>query len=94
MNMLVKSAIAAAMIITPTWVLASMSPGDVAGKSEVEIRENLEAAGYSVKKFESEDGEFEVYAEFDGRLLELEISAETGEIIEIELEDDDETDDD
>ncbi|MGI9399737.1 MAG: PepSY domain-containing protein [Rhizobiaceae bacterium] len=94
MNMLVKSTIAAAMIITPSWVLASMSPGDVAGKSEAEIRESLEAAGYSVKKIETEDGEFEVHAELDGKLLELEISAKTGEILEIELEEDDEADDD
>ena len=94
MNTLLKTTLIAAAVIAPTWVMASMNAGDVAGKSEAEIRSSLESAGYQIKKFETEDDEFEVYAELDGKLYELEISANTGEITEIELEDDEECDDD
>ena len=94
MKNLIKAALITAAVIAPTWVMASMSARDVAGKSETEIRKSLEASGYTVNKVESEDGEFEVYAELDGKSYELEISANTGEITEIELQDDDESNDD
>lgn len=94
MKTTLKIALAAAAVIAPTWVMASMSAGDVAGKSEAEIRTSLEAKGYTIKKFETEDDEIEVYAELDGKLYELEISTNSGKITEIELEDDEECGDD
>ena len=93
MSTLLKTTLTAAAVVVPTWALATMNVGGIAGKSEAEIRASLETAGYQVKKFEIEGDEFEAYAERDGRLYEFEISASSGEIIGIELEDDEECDD-
>ena len=55
----------------------------------------LEAEGYTQIEVETEDGVIEIEGVLDGMEREIEIDAETGEILsdEIEPEDDDEDDD-
>ena len=80
----------------PSLALAAVSVGDQLGTTEEGIRAALTTQGYEITQFETEDGEFEVDALFEGQMLELEISPDTGLVIEIEAEDDgdDEDDDD
>ena len=89
MNDFLKSVAVVAAIAAPSMAVASMSAGDFAGKSEAEIRTSVEAAGYTVNKIEAEDEGFEVYAEINGIIYELEIGP-TGEVSSVEIEDDDE----
>lgn len=79
----------------PSLALAAVSVGDQLGTTEQGIRAALTTQGYEITQFETEDGEFEVDALFEGQMLELEISPDTGLVIEIEAEDgDDNVDDD
>jgi hypothetical protein len=78
----------------PSLALAAVSVGDQLGTTEEGIRTALTAQGYEITQFETEDGEIEVDALFEGQMLELEISPDTGLVIEIEAEDDDDNVDD
>lgn len=78
----------------PSLALAAVSVGDQLGTTEQGIRTALTTQGYEITQFETEDGEIEVDALFEGQMLELEISPDTGLVIEIEAEDDDNVDDD
>ena len=80
-------------IILPGMALAQISEGDMLGKTEADIRSALETQGYTVTEFEIEDGEIEVEAMADGQAYEFEVSPETGMVLEIELEDDDASED-
>ena len=82
-----------ATLLVPSVAMAQVNVGDTLGTSETVIRAALEAQGYSVKEFETEDGEFEIHATLDGTAYEIEVSAETGVIQEIELDDEGESDD-
>lgn len=73
----------------PAIAFAAVTPGDTMPTSEAEIRAALEERGYVVQEFEIEDGEIEVEYLADGQLYEMEISAATGLVTEVELEDDD-----
>ena len=84
--------LASAAILTPMIAVAAVSVGDTLSADDTEIRAKLEAAGYTVKEIEREDGEIEVEAILDGRAVEIEIAPETGMIVEIEADDDDEDD--
>ncbi len=77
------------LIAIPALAFAASAVGDVLGTSEAEIRANLESQGYIVQKIEFEDGEIEVEAIFEGQEIEIELASNTGAIIEIETEDDD-----
>ena len=69
--------------------LADLNTGDVVGKSDAEITAELVNQGYEVKEIEREDGEIEAEVMKDGVAYEIEIDAETGQVAEIEEENDD-----
>ncbi len=90
-----KLAVLCAAIAIPASALAAVSVGETVGTSDEEIRAKLEAAGYMVDEIEREDGEIEVEASLDGRSFEIEIAPDSGIVVEMELEDEeDERDDD
>ena len=78
---------AATLLIAPAIAFADVSPGDVIGTADQDIRANLEAAGYTVLEVEREDGELEAEVLIDGQEFEIGIAPETGEVIEIEPDD-------
>jgi hypothetical protein len=86
MNKLGKLTLLAAAL-SPAMVLAQVNVGDALGSSEPSIRAALEAKGYVISDIETEDGEFEVQAMMDGKTYEIEVSADSGQILEIEQED-------
>lgn len=67
----------------------ALGAGETVGTSETEIRAALEAAGYEVGEIEFEKNEIEVEARRDAVNYEIEVSPETGVILEIEEDDDD-----
>lgn len=93
MNNFTKPALLAALLC-PTIAFAQVGVGDVAGTDEAQILAFLEAEGYTIQETEIEGPELEVEAMLDGMLYEIEIDLETGQIAEIEAEDDDDQDDD
>ena len=80
--------LATAMISAPVLGLAAVNTGDTLGVAEADIRTALEAQGYVIHEFEIEAGELDVEASLNGILYEIEISPQTGEILEIEEDDD------
>lgn len=82
-------ALTTAIVSLPALGYAAVSVGETLGTSEAEIRANLEAAGYTVTEFERENGEIEVEVMIDGVEQEIVVAANSGKILEIELEDDD-----
>ena len=52
--------------LAPAIAFAGISVGDTLGTEEAEIRQKLEAAGYTIEEVEREDGEIEVEASLDG----------------------------
>ncbi|MFD1156684.1 PepSY domain-containing protein [Roseovarius aestuarii] len=87
-----KPALLAGLLI-PGIAFAQINKGDALGSSEAAILSALEAQGYTITGIETEGGEIEVDAMLDGTAYEIEVSAETGMVIEIELGDDDGSDD-
>ena len=65
----------------------ALTAGDTLGTSEADIRAALVAEGYEVLEFETEDDEIEVEVSRDGQVFEIELSADTGTVLEVELED-------
>ncbi len=92
-NTTLLAGLAGALIVAPALAFAVVNVGDTLGVSESEIRAQLEKDGYTVTEFEMEDGEIEVYATKDGQTFEFELS-ESGQVLEIELEDPTEDSDD
>lgn len=88
-----KALILAGLLI-PGAAFAQFQTGDVIGTTEADIRAAVEAQGYTVSEIEFEDGEIEVQALLDGLMYEIEVAADTGLVVEIELDDDDCGDDD
>ena len=82
-------ALSAGLGIAAAGATEGASAGADAGMSEAEIVARIEARGYKVREIEMEDDELEVTAVLDGRLYEIEVDARTGEILEIELEEED-----
>ena len=78
-----------AIALSATPILAAITTGTVIGTTEPVIRAALESDGYVVQSFEIEDDEIEVETLFDGVEVEIELSAVTGAVVEIEVEDDD-----
>ena len=86
-----KTAILGSAIVTaslPAIALASISEGDTLGTTEADVRAALEAAGYTVMEIEVEDGKIEAEVTREGEAFEVEISARSGAVLEIETEDD------
>ena len=82
-----------ATLIVPGLALAQVAPGDSLGTSEADIRAKLEARGYAVTEFEIEDGEIEVEATMNGKAYEIEVSSKDGNVLEVELDDKDDSKD-
>lgn len=83
-----------AALLCPTIAFAQISVGDVPGADEAQILAFLEADGYTIQDVETQGTELEVEAMLDGVLFEIEVDLETGQIAEIEAEDDEVEDDD
>lgn len=96
MSVLKKALLAASagVLIAPVVALAAPAVGDTVGTSLEEVMNNLTDAGYEVREIEAEDDELEAVVLANGQLLELEISPETGMILSVELEEDDDEDHD
>ena len=85
--------LAAALIAAPALAFAQFNVGDTLPTAEADLRAALESQGYQIDEIEMEDDEIEVEAMLDGVEYELVLSAATGQVIEIELEDEDSDDD-
>ena len=83
-----KPAVVAGLLI-PSAAFAQINVGDQLGTSEDAIRAALQTKGYAVTEIEFEDDEIEVNVTADGKSLEFEISPETGLVLAIEDEADD-----
>jgi hypothetical protein len=88
LNLTTPAALGFVGFVLPSLALAAVSVGDQLGTTEERIRAALTAQGYEITKFEIEAGKIEVEALLDGQMLDLEISPDTGLVIEIEAEDD------
>ncbi len=86
-----KATLLAALMI-PGVAFAQLDTGAAIGTSDDDIRAVLEDKGFEITEIEREDDEIEVEAMLDGKAYEIELSAETGMVLEIELDDDDEDD--
>ena len=75
--------------LAPVAAIAAFAVGDTLGTDVEEIRSKLEAQGYTVTEIEIKDGEIEVEYVADGQEYEVTMSGETGQVLEVELEDDD-----
>ena len=83
-----------ATLLVPGAALAQINVGDALGTSEDAIRAALQSQGYTASEFEIEDDEIEVEAIHAGQSFEIEISPETGLVLAVEIEGDDDSDDD
>jgi hypothetical protein len=91
MTLLKKNVLAgsAGILVVPAIALAAPTVGDMVGTNLEDVMNSLTSAGYEVREIEAEDDELEAVILAEGRLLELEISPETGMIVSVELEEDD-----
>jgi hypothetical protein len=85
MNARLIAAAAFAALAAPAFA-ADVAVGQSVGTEEAAIRAALTAEGYDVRKFDSEDGEIEVYAVKDGKRLEIYVSPETGKVEKVKEE--------
>ncbi len=91
--MKVRNLILTAGLVIPGAAFAQMNVGDVLGSTEAEILSAVEAQGYVVNEIEIEDGDIEVEAVLDGKTYEIEVSSKSGMVLEIELDDEDDSED-
>ncbi|MGI9391087.1 MAG: PepSY domain-containing protein [Boseongicola sp.] len=75
--------------LIPAAAFANFAVGDSIGTDLDEIRAKFEAQGYTVTEIEVEDGEIEVEYVLDGQEYEVTLNPDSGEVLEVELEDDD-----
>lgn len=68
--------------------LEGAAVGSYLGKTEAEARSALEAKGFVITEIELEDGELELEVKKDAKAYEIEVDPSTGNILEVELEDD------
>lgn len=87
-----KTVLLAGLII-PGAVFAQINEGDALGVTEADIRTALEAQGYAITEVEQEGDEIEVEAMLNGTAYEIEVSVETGMVLEVELDDEDDSED-
>lgn len=81
-------ALASLIALTTSGAFAGFTTGDQLAISDADIRSRLEADGYTVLSIEREGDEIEVEAQSADGVVEFEISASTGIILETETEDD------
>ena len=65
---------------------ASLTMDTVLGTTMDEVKTNLTAMGYEVRKAEMEDGKIEVYFVRDRTMGEVYVNPQTGRITKLELE--------
>ncbi|MGI9394908.1 MAG: PepSY domain-containing protein [Boseongicola sp.] len=75
--------------LIPAAAFANFAVGDTIGTDLDEIRAKFEAQGYTVTEIEVEDDEIEVEYVLDGQEYEVTLNPDTGEVLEVELEDED-----
>lgn len=81
-------ALVASALALPAGVAnAAVSTGDYVGKSQTKIAKSLKREGYKVLEFEMESGLIEVEVTYRGKQYEIVISAETGRILGIGIDD-------
>lgn len=61
--------------------------GDVLGLTEADVRAHLNGLGYEVEEIEQEGDEIEFEIRVDGVEYEIDVSVETGAVLEIERDD-------
>lgn len=88
-----KTALLAALLV-PATAFAGVDVGQTLGTTESGVRAALTDLGYTVEEIEIEDGEIEAQVTLGGAEYEIEVAMDSGRIIEIELEDDEDGDDD
>ena len=83
-----------ALVMASIPATAAVVTGNVIGTSEADIRAALESNGYMVQSVTEDGDEIEVEALFNGQPVEIELSATTGAVMEVEdeHEDGDDTD--
>jgi len=93
-KLLASTATAAAGLVAVGGLAHALAVGDTLGTSEADITAALEAQGYAVEEFETENGGFEVEVMMNGQEIEIEIASDSGAVVEIESEDDEDDDSD
>ena len=96
MNKMTKTlaAGAAAALLAPAIAFALPTVGERLGTDLPSVMTALTGAGYDVVELERDGSELEATILVEGEKYEVEISAETGMVLEIELYDADDHDDD
>ncbi len=82
------------ILAAPTLAISQIAVGDTLGTSDTAIQAAVEAAGYSIEEIEREEDGIEVEVMINGVETTLLLTAETGQVSMIEVDDDDEDDDD
>lgn len=90
---LVAGGFTAAAISATTTPIVPVKVGENLGTDQMAIAKKLKNTGFSDFEFETEDDEIEVEAIFENAEVEIEISMETGNVISVEIEDEEENDD-
>lgn len=93
MTSFTKSALLAALL-APAAAFAGLDVGQSLGTTEADVRTALTSMGYEVQEIEIEDGEIEAEVTLDGVAYEVEVAMDTGLVLEIEVDDDGDSDDD
>jgi uncharacterized membrane protein YkoI len=81
--------LATAGLLAPSLAMAGFTLGDTMPSTEDALRAALSGQGYVVEEIEIDDGMLEVEVTKDGIEYELVIKPDTGELVEIEQERDD-----
>lgn len=81
------TALGAILAVPAGLAAADVSQGSYSGKTAAEIRQQLEAQGYQVRKIDADDGYLEAHAVLNDRRYEIKVDPQTGKVIRIELDD-------
>lgn len=93
-KLLATSAAAATGLVAAGSIAHALAVGDTLGTTEADITAALEAQGYAVEEFETENDGFEVEAVMNGEEMEILVGLDTGAVVEIESDNDSDDDDD
>lgn len=81
-------------LMIPGVAFAEINVGEELGVSHSSIIATLETRGYTLLETEVEGDEIEIEAMLGDEVFEVEVSADTGTVLAVYLEDEDENDDD
>ncbi len=79
-----KFLIAAAMLAALPAFAADLAVDAQLGTTMDEVKASLVDMGYEVRKLEMEDGKIEAYAVMDGKMNEIYVDAETGQVTKLD----------